>query len=993
MRKVLSKLIILSLAIISVSFVLHGTKAKPFDEKPPFWAVESKWVDSVFNSLTPDERIGQLFMIAAYSNKDNKHVREIRELIEKYNIGGLIFMQGGPIREAKLTNYYQSKAKTPLMISIDGEWGLAMRLDSTPQYPKQMTLGAIQNDSLIYFMGKQIAKECKLMGIHVNFAPDADVNNNPNNPVISMRSFGEDKYAVVRKAHMYMAGMQDEGVMATCKHFPGHGDTDSDSHKTLPTIKHSMERLDSLELYPFKELFAQNVASVMVAHLNIPALDTTKNQASTLSKNVVTDLLINKMQYKGLIFTDALNMKGASKYVTPGLIEAKALVAGNDVLLFSENVPLAIAEIKKAIANGEITQEAVDAHCKKILKAKFWCGLDKKQHVHDRTIAKDIKTKASDSLNKLLAEASITLLQNQNAILPLKRDDAMKVAVVSIGNDEKDVFFASFNTYNKASYFGLSHKARKKERDTLLARIKKYDLIVLSVNKTNNRSNENFGITPESLKLIDSITQIKPTVSVFFTNPYLFAKVNGLNNHKAIVEAYEYNRFSQKAAVDALFGAIRLDAKLPVTAGSFARNTGIALEKTTAMQPAVPIKAGGATSKKKLSEIDSIALQGIKDECYPGCQIVAMKDGVVFYKKNFGRFTYDPYDSRVTDSTVYDLASLTKVLASSLVLMKLVEENKINLDSTLGKYLPELKGSNKDSIVIRKMITHQAGLQAWLPFYMRTINNKTHEYKKGYYQDKPSKAYPTRVAENLYLKKGYTDSIYKKIIESKLEKPGEYLYSDLGYYFIMRIAEKVTGVPYDKYVQDNFYKPLNLNLCYKPSEHFNLKNIAPTENDTKWRKQLVKGDVHDQGAAMLGGVAGHAGLFGTASDVATLMQMLMKKGKLNGITLIDSAIVNEFTQQCSYCPNNRRGLCFDKPELDEKKDSPVTKNCSPLSFGHSGFTGTFAWADPANGLVYVFLSNRVYPDAEKNKLAKSGIRGKIHRLLYEAVEGVEMGNK
>ncbi|HEY1040338.1 MAG TPA: glycoside hydrolase family 3 N-terminal domain-containing protein [Bacteroidia bacterium] len=981
MRKIFSFLSSITLLIVVMSFVLVKKETK--DTPPPFWAVESKWVDSVFESLSPDERIAQLFMVAAYSNKDNKHVREIRELIQKYNIGGLIFMQGGPVREAKLNNYYQSKAKTPLLISIDGEWGLAMRLDSTPQYPRQMTLGAIQNDSLIYQMGKQIAEECKLMGIHVNFAPVADVNNNPENPVISVRSFGEDKYMVAKKAYMYMAGMQDNGVMASGKHFPGHGDTDSDSHKTLPTIPHSTERLDSLELYPFKELFAKDLASVMVAHLNIPSLDTTQNRASTLSKNVVTDLLKNKLQYKGLVFTDALNMKGASKYVAPGMVDAKALIAGNDVLLFSENVPLAIEEIKKAVKNGEISQEEIDARCKKILKAKYWCGLDKKQYVKNKTIYKDLNTSASWALRNNLAEASITLLQNQNNFLPIKQTDTLKIATVSLGNDEKDAFYTTVARYSTSNHFFIDHKFKAKERDTLLARLKNYNLVILSINKTNNKPAENFGITPEGQKLLDTIYATHKTVTVLFSNPYLLRKLNGLEKNLAVIEAYEYNTFSQTAAANALFGVIKVNGKLPVTSGIYKRNTGIEINEVS--RPKTPLIKDAATGsvKKKLQSIDSIALQGIKDECYPGCQIIALKNGQVIYKKNFGKYTYDG-NEMVTDSSIYDLASLTKILASSLVLMKLTEEKKVCLDSTLSAYLPELKGTNKQDITLRQMITHQAGLQAWIPFYLRT-QTKTNEYKPGYYSDKISNDFPTRVAKDLYIKKGYTDSIYQRINESKLEKQGEYVYSDLGYYYIKKIAENITGKLYQVYLYETFYNPMKLSLTYKPRESFSLKRIVPTENDLKFRKQLLRGDVHDQGAAMMGGIAGHAGLFGNAEDVAAIMQMLMNEGIYNNQQLLSKEIVDEFTRACTYCPTNRRGLCFDKPEPDEKKDSPVTKECSLLSFGHSGFTGTFAWADPVNGLVYVFLSNRVYPDSEKNKLAKSGIRGKIHKLLYEAV--------
>lgn len=981
MRYFIVSVLILIIGLFCSSFVFFQ---QPEEKKPPFWAIESKWVDSVFNSLTPDERIAQLFMIAAYSNKDNKHVREIRETIQKYNIGGLIFMQGGPVREAKLNNYYQTKAKTPLLISIDGEWGLAMRLDSTPQYPKQMTLGAIQNDSLIYEMGVQIARECKLMGIHVNFAPVADVNNNPENPVISMRSFGENKYAVAQKAAMYMAGMQDNGVLACGKHFPGHGDTDSDSHKTLPTIPHSIERLDSLELYPFKELFSKDLGSVMVAHLNIPALDTTANTASTLSKNVVTDLLKEKLAYKGLVFTDALNMKGASKYVAPGQVDAKALIAGNDVLLFSENVPLAIAEIKKAVAAGEISQEEIDQRCKKILKAKFWCGLDKKQFVHNKTIYKELNTPASEELRKKLAEASITVLHNHGNILPLKNNDAVKIAEVSIGNEEKSVFFDYLSTYAKVNHFGVSYKVKSKERDTLLARLKNYDLVILNINKTNNKPADNFGLTTEALELIDKIYAANKTITVLFSNPYILGKINGLENNAAVIEAYEYNKYSQKAAVDAIFGANDISGKLPVSSGAFKLNDGVVMNAVRT--PSLKFDDNGSI-KKKINAIDSIARQGIKDGCYPGCQIVAMRYGQIFYNKTFGKYTYDG-DEFVTDSSVYDLASLTKVLSSALVLMKMVEEKKVDLDAPLVTYLPELKGSNKETITLRQMITHQAGLQAWIPFFLKTLT-KSGDFKPGYYSTKKSDDFPTQVAENLYIKKGFTDSIYQRITDSPIEKQGEYLYSDLGYYYIKKIAEQQYGKPYNELVKEKFYAPMNIGLTYLPLDVYSRKSIVPTENDVKYRKQLLRGYVHDQGAAMLGGVGGHAGLFGNAKDVAVVMQMLLNEGTYNGMQLIDKQVVNDFTRNCSYCPGNRRGLCFDKPEPDQKKGNPVTRECTLLSFGHSGFTGTFAWADPSNGLVYVFLSNRVYPDAEKNKLAQSGIRGKIHQLFYEVLAAQE----
>jgi CubicO group peptidase (beta-lactamase class C family) len=315
--------------------------------------------------------------------------------------------------------------------------------------------------------------------------------------------------------------------------------------------------------------------------------------------------------------------------------------------------------------------------------------------------------------------------------------------------------------------------------------------------------------------------------------------------------------------------------------------------------------------------------------------------------------------------------------------MKLESEKLFDYKKTLGYYLPELQGTDKENLVIEDVLTHQAGLQAWIPFYLRTLK-KNSDYKPGFYNKKATELFPTRVARNLYVVKGFNDSIYKRIINSKLENPGKYLYSDLGYYFIQQIIERQTQKKLDEYVSDIYFK-VGVELTYQPLKKYSINQIAPTENDSKFRKQIVQGFVHDPGAALLGGVAGHAGLFGNALDLAKLMQMYLNKGELNGLRILDSNVVKDFTS-CHFCPTNRRGLCFEKPEPDDKKESPVTSECSPESFGHSGFTGTFAWADPKNGLVYVFLSNRVYPDVDPNKLAKLGIRGKIHKAFYEALK-------
>ncbi len=976
MIKLVGKIVLSASLAVVMAFVVKPIPAK---HGPDFLSLESRWVDSVFNSLNSDQRLAQLFMVAAYSNKDMKHVREIRELIQNYHIGGLIFMQGGPQREARLNNYYQNLSKTPLLIAIDGEWGLAMRLDSTPKYPRQMTLGAIKNDSLIFYMGRQIARECKRIGIHVNFAPVADVNNNAENPVIGTRSFGENKYNVANKAVMYMKGMQSEGVMANGKHFPGHGDTDTDSHKALPVISACKERLDTLELYPFRRLFDEGLSSIMVAHLFVPCYDTTKNTASTLSPYIINDLLKKQMGFQGLVFTDALNMKGVASFYEPGIVDVKALLAGNDVLLFAENVPKAMEQIKIAVSNGQITQEEIDARCKKILKAKYWCGLDKKQYVNPKNLYEDLNTIASDVMNSRLAEASVTLLKNDHALLPLKRPDTLKIAEVSVGDKGKTVFATALGRYMKAEHFAIDHDATTKERDTLLSRLKNYNLVILQVNKTSYKPEKNFGCSEGSMDVISKILLQNRTVTCLFSNPYLLNKLKDLSKSAAILEMYEYNAFSQKAAAEAIAGAITVNGALPVSTNLFRAGSGLELKPAIRMQYVEPERVGA--SSVKLQQIDSIALSGIRQKAYPGCQIIAIKNGEVFYQKSFGRLMYEAGSEKVTDQTVYDLASLTKILSTSLALMKLTEQKQFDYNQTLGHYLPEYKDSDKGGLSYKDILTHQAGLQAFLPLWLRT-QDKAHNYKPGFYSTTASDAYPTQVAKNLYLVKGYTDSIYRQLVASKLEARGKYLYSDIGYYFSKKIIEAKTGMPLNVYVQETFYKPLNIGLTYLPLDTYPLSQIAPTENDTKFRKQLLRGYVHDQGAAMLGGVGGHAGLFGNATDVAVVMQMLLNNGVYGGQRLLDEQVIKQYTS--SHFLDNRRGLCFDKPEFDPKKDSPVTEECSLASYGHSGFTGTFAWADPENGLIFVFLSNRVYPDADENKLAKLGIRGKIHKVLYDS---------
>lgn len=949
----------------------------------------SVWADSILRILTPDQRIGQLFMVAAYSNDKSDSIG-IKRLIDSCGIGGLIFMQGTPEKQVALTNYYQSKSKVPLMISIDGEWGLDMRLKKTVQFPRQMTLGAIapKADSLIYLMGKEIAKQCKRIGIHVNFAPVVDINNNSLNPVISSRSFGENKYNVTRKSLLYMKGMQDAGVMAVAKHFPGHGDTDSDSHKTLPTVPHSKTRLDTLELYPFKKLFSEGVGGVMVAHLFIPAYDSSKNMASTLSPKIVTDLLKKEMKFEGLIFTDALNMQGVAKFNRPGEVDVKAFIAGNDVLLFAENVPKAIVEIKRAMERGEITQEEIDARCKKILIAKQWCGLSKFSPIDTVNLTRDLHSYHAEYLNILLAENSITLLQNKNNIIPIKNLDTLTIGCVMIGARQENKFKEMLSLYAPVKFFSLPKDSKQGERDTLQKRLLSFDLVIVGIAGTLYNPDKNFGIDKENIAFVQNLMKQSKVILTIFANPYSLALLDSVDAD-AIIASYENNDYMMNLSAQIIFGGVSAKGSLPVTVSSrFPLGSGLATPAPIRYKYTVPEDLG--MDSRKLEAIDTLVMKGVREKAFPGCEVFLAKDKKVFYYKSFGYHTYEN-KRPVKRDDIYDLASVTKIASTTAAMMKLTDQKKIMLDDYLCYHLPELEGTNKMNINIREMMAHQAGLRDWIPFYQKTM--KQGEYLPGIYNNVKTDVYSLRVANKLFIKKAYTDTLWNSIIASPLNKKFEYKYSDLSLLFMWRIIEKAAKSPIDKYVHKIFYAPLGLStMGFRPREKFPLTRIVPTEYDIKFRKQLVHGDVHDPAAAMLGGVAGHAGLFSNANDLGIMMQMFVQKGEYGGKRYLNTATITEFTK-CQFCADpakggdgNRRGIGFDKPETDPAKDSPICDCVSYLSFGHQGFTGTITWADPEKQLVYVFLSNRVYPDADNNRINKMGIRSGILRIAYGSMK-------
>lgn len=985
---------------LTLSFVLVLLVALISSFKPAGGAYrllsKEEWIDSVMQSLTEEEVLGQLFMVAAYSNRDATHVKEIEELVTKYNIGGIIFFQGGPVRQALLTNKYQAQAKVPLFIAMDAEWGLSMRLDSTIAYPKQMTLGAISNDEQIYLMGKEIGRQCKRLGVHINFAPVVDINSNPNNPVIGMRSFGENKEKVASKGIAYMRGMQDMQVMANAKHFPGHGDTESDSHSSLPVINHDESRMKDIEFYPFKKLIDAGVKSVMVGHINVPAFEKSSNLAATLSENIVTNKLKGELGFKGLVFTDALNMKGVSSYYKPGEVDVKALLAGNDVLLFAENVPLAIKKIQKAIKDKQISKDEVYARVRKILDAKYWAGLNAFTPIKTDSLYEDLNSSWAHSVKWQAYSKSVTVLQNKDNILPIQNLDPQRFASLVIGEKEGSEFQKSLNNYVSMDHYNIADKTLSStDVDRLISKLNAYDVVVVGLVNTNIFNSKNFGISEKARDFINSLpAKIKgKVVLAVFANPYSMKYFTAIPN---LICAYEDNATTQSIVPQIIFGALPAEGFLPVTASpEFQSGKGIVLStlKRLSFAPPEYAKMDYAT----LSRIDTLIDRCIREGVMPGCQVVIAKSGVVVFNKAYGWLDYKKTNP-VNTNTVYDIASITKVASTTQAVMFLHERGLIDLNKTASDYLPELKGTNKENLLIKDILTHQAGLIPFLPHWRRTIDNSG--FMKQFYDTVRSEQYPLAVTDKLFSIAAMEDTVWKWTVESSLlKKPVitvrkgrrkkqivqahyNYTYSDIGFYIMKRIVERITNQPIDRFMTDNFYTPLGLrNFQFKPTERMNSALIAPTENDIYFRKQLVQGYVHDQGAAMIGGVGGHAGVFGSALELSILMQMNMQYGEYGGNRYLLPETIRNFTSR--QFNTNRRGLGWDRP--DKGHHGPTSYLASEKTYGHTGFTGTAVWVDPVQEIVYVFISNRVNPDASNNRLNRDNIRPFIQTLVYKSI--------
>ena len=956
------------------------------------------WVDSVMNKLSFKEKVGQLFIYTIAPIDTKRNLELLHEAVETHKVGGLLFSGGKMQTQVELTNRAQKQAKVPVMITFDGEWGLAMRLRGTPVFPRNMVLGCIRDNQLIYEYGSEVARQCRQIGVQVNFAPVADVNINPKNPVINTRSFGEDPVQVADKVIAYAYGLEGGGVLSVCKHFPGHGDTDVDSHKSLPVLPFTRERLDSVELYPFKKAIRAGLGGMMVGHLQVPVIEPVGGLPSSLSRNVVYDLLTDELAFKGLVFTDALAMKGVSGN---GHVSLQALKAGNDMVLAPRNLKEEIPAVLEAVEKGELAREDIENKCRKVLTYKYVLGLKKKTFIQLSGLEQRINRPQTRDLIRRLNQAAITVLNNKNHILPLHADKAQTLALLEIGKPgETEVLAKQMSRYTSLARFRLRPNQTEAENRRLRDSLATYKRIVIAVSEQRLAPYHSFfaKFAPEN-----------PAIYLFFTPGKMMMQIHHAVSHApAVILGHSHNSDVQRQTADILFAKATADGRLSASIGGlFPTGAGVTITPETPLH-FIPEEHG--LSSALLKKIDTIALDGIQQGAYPGCQVVVLKNGHVMVDKAFG--TYAGKGSPGVESTdIYDLASLSKTTGTLLAVMKLYDKGHFNLTDKISDYLPFLQRTDKKDITIREILYHQSGLPPWLPFYQEVIDKDSYDgrlfsarkdahhpvqigtatwanprfkFKSEYISPVKTGDYTIQICDSLWLNRSFRKVIEEKIVEAPL-KQKRYVYSDIGFILLGMLVEQLAGMPMEAYLQREFYEPMGLERTgYLPLRRFAKSEIVPSNKDRFLRKETLQGYVHDEASAFFGGLAGNAGLFSTAREVARVYQMLLNGGEIDGKRYLSKETCNLFTTETSKI--SRRGLGFDKPDMEDPKKGNCASGVPAGVYGHTGFTGTCAWVDPENDLVYVFLSNRIYPNVTNRKLNQLHIRERIQEAIYDAMK-------
>lgn len=951
-----------------------------------------KWVNTHYKKMSFDDKIAQLMVYTVNPVRDAKAA--VDENVAKYHLGGIIYSESSMLQEASVTNYAQSLSPVPLLITLDGEWGLGMRMSDSPSFPKNMALGAVADEKLLYDYGREVAREFKLMGIQVNFAPVLDVNDNPANPVIYRRSFGETPDIVASRAITYARGLEDGGVLSVGKHFPGHGSTATDSHKTLPTVTKSLAELSKCEFVPFTKYIDSSLSGMLTAHLSVPAVDSSDLPAS-MSPKCVTDLLQKQMGFEGLIFTDALEMKGAK---VSGSRCVQALLAGNDILLSPQNVAAEIDSVKIAVKKGILKKSDIENRCKKVLSFKYALGLADYKPVDEATVVAQVNSPASLALTHRLAAASMTVAKNDGNILPLRHLDTNSIAVLSLGTYRgvNTDFQKRCEMYSHTGKFSFTPGA---DINILLKRLAPYSTVVVGVYADDAPYQE----------VMDSlVARCANVVPVFFLKPYAAAKYAApVAKAKAVVMAWDDSALAEDYAAQAVYGGISPQGKMPISISGLASvGTGFTYAATR-LGFSVPEEAG--LDSRMLARIDSIVNIGLKTESFPGCQVLVAKNGKVVCDRSYGVIDTES-GIPVTDNTIYDLASVSKATGTLPGIMKAVDKGLIRVDEKASAYIPALLKSNKKDLTLRQLLFHETGIQPSLNMYEvmidkksyhgemigsscdatcnikindRAFGNKDARLRTDITSPVKSARFPIMADEGIYVGRAAYDTIMSRVYQTKLRPDRNYVYSCLNFCLLMNVEENVTHEHHNDFVTENFYAPLgSWHITYRPLEKFDKSMIAPTEYDTFMRRQLVWGTVHDETANFSGGVQGNAGLFSNATDLAKLCQMWLNGGTYGGDRLLSEATVNLFTTTKS--PNSRRGLGFDKPNKADEENSPTCAEAPGETYGHLGFTGTVFWVDPKNDIVFIFLCNRVYPTRENEAFSDLDIRPKLFSIVYNS---------
>lgn len=957
-------------------------------------AAREAWVDSVMLTLDLRHRVGQLFIPMLDPRSTPAAKTAVKGYIDRYGIGGILISGGTTAQHSALIDYAQSISPVPLLVTLDGEWGPAMRLKDAERFPYNMTLGGIDDDTLLYDYGREVARQCRLLGVQIVFSPVLDVNSRPDNPVIGRRSFGEDPQNVSRLGRAYSRGLEDGGVLSVAKHFPGHGDTGTDSHKALPTIDHSAATLRKVDLLPFADYVKSGLGGVMVGHLNVPALDNS-GRASSMSRRITEGTLRKELGFEGLIFTDGLAMKGATP---PDGSDncVGALMAGADMLVEPASIKASMAAILEAVKSGRLSESTIDDRCRSVLRWKYTLGLSHRPAAAPADLRRRMNGPESESVRRKLTAASVICLDNADGILPISRLDTASIAVVNIGAPARNTFsgycarYAKVDVYSVSGAGPLSAAVRKE--------ILSHDIVIAGVYDDDAAARTALSSLKDAHRLVD----------VFFIGHYKVARFAPLTS-RAVLMCGENTSLSQEYAAQALFGGIRVNATLPVTIKGVApAGTGVGLLKTR-LGYTIPEAKGFSSAMAR--DVDSLIRLGVRTGAFPGALVLVARDGDVVMERAYG-YTDSQHTRKVlADSTLYDLASVSKIAGTLPGVMKAADDGLLDISSPAARYIPGLRTPGRDKITLRQMLMHESGFPAGISnaaavtdsssytgklVSIRPTGDNTIKLARRAYANRNARLRtditshartertPWQIAPSLWVGPATRDTLMNRICNAELRDPG-YRYSDLNFALLMDAEERATGIPHEKWVAEKIFAPLGAwHTGYRPLERFKPAEIAATEHDRWLRKATLRGYVHDELAAYSGGVQGNAGLFSTAGDLAKLGQMWLDGGYYGGERLISEPVVREFMTARSEI--SRRGLGFDAPDMANPEASPTAPEAHSSTVGHLGFTGTCMWIDPSRDLIFIFLTNRINPSRDNKAWADLDIRPKLFSAVLSGLK-------